>query len=143
MIALPCQFQRHNLLPLVLIYSLTSLKSICFRQCFCGHCHDSFIKNNYTDLIEYITILLKNLNENDINDKQIEPKICLKGLEIINNIYSSSSVISEFTFLLKYFTIYLGYLIKLLLFIFLTIFLGLFFKVWNTKSFNIPWIFDS
>ena len=40
MIALPCQFQRHNLLPLVLIYSLASLKSICFRQCFYGNCHD-------------------------------------------------------------------------------------------------------
>ena len=49
----------------------------------------SFMKNNYIDLIEYVSLLLKKLNENGINEMGIEPKICLKGIDIINNVYCS------------------------------------------------------
>ena len=36
-----------------------------------------------------MSLLLKKLNENGINEIGIEPIICLKGIEIINNIYCS------------------------------------------------------
>ena len=48
----------------------------------------NFIKNGYTDLIDYTAQLLKNLSK-DINNKEITPYICLKGLELINGIYGS------------------------------------------------------
>ena len=49
----------------------------------------NFIKNGYIDLIEYISSLFKNLNENGINDLDISPKLCFKGLDIINDLYAS------------------------------------------------------
>ena len=49
----------------------------------------NFIKNNYLDLIEYITLLLKQANENGINNKEIIPMIYSKGISIINNIYGT------------------------------------------------------
>ena len=49
----------------------------------------NFIKYCYIDLIDYITILFKNLNANGIYKEEIEHKICSKGLKIINNIYGS------------------------------------------------------
>ena len=49
----------------------------------------NFIKNDYIDLIEYISSLFKNLNENGINDLDISPKLCFKGLDIINDLYAS------------------------------------------------------
>jgi hypothetical protein len=49
----------------------------------------NFIKNGYIDLIDYITQLLKDLNKKDINNKEITPYICTKGLELIIDIFSS------------------------------------------------------
>ena len=49
----------------------------------------NFIKNGYNDLIEYISLLLKDINENGIKEMEILQIICLKGLEIINNIYGT------------------------------------------------------
>ena len=49
----------------------------------------NFIKNGYKDLIDYVSSLLKDINENGIKEIEIPPNICLKGLEIINNIYGS------------------------------------------------------
>ena len=57
----------------------------------------NYIKNNYTDLIEYIIVLLKQINEEEkIGQKRNEIKIkcCIKSLEIINNIYSSYNTIN-------------------------------------------------
>ena len=50
---------------------------------------ENFIQNGYVDLIEYISLLLKNLSEKDINNNEIMPYICSKGLELINEIYCS------------------------------------------------------
>ena len=49
----------------------------------------NFIKNEYPDLIEYMTVLLKTLNEQGINENEILPMLCLKGLSIIGNIYGT------------------------------------------------------
>ena len=51
-----------------------------------------YLNNNFNDLIDYITILLTKINENEKNGKnrlEIIIKCCLKGLEIVNNIYDS------------------------------------------------------
>ena len=50
---------------------------------------ENFIQNGYVDLIEYMPLLLKNLSEKDINNNEIMPYICSKGLELINEIYCS------------------------------------------------------
>ena len=49
-----------------------------------------FLKNNYHDLIEYNSILLKKINDNERKEgKEIIIRCCLKGIEILNNIYNS------------------------------------------------------
>ena len=51
-----------------------------------------FIKNNYLVLIEYLSITLQNINNDEKNKKgkkEIIIRLCLKGFEIINNIYNT------------------------------------------------------
>ena len=51
-----------------------------------------YLKENYTDLIDYIISLLKEINEEEKKGKkrnEIEIKCCIKGLELINNLFSS------------------------------------------------------
>jgi len=50
-----------------------------------------FIKNNYLDLINYTSLLLKKLNEDqeESNNNNIMIRSCIKCLDIINNIYNS------------------------------------------------------
>ena len=52
----------------------------------------NFIKNNYFDLIDYISILLKDLHENGIKESEIQSSLCLKGLEMISDIFCSLNV---------------------------------------------------
>ena len=49
-----------------------------------------FIKNNYSDLVNYTLLLLKKLNENKegSNNNNITILSCIKCLDIINNIYT-------------------------------------------------------
>jgi len=50
-----------------------------------------FIKNNYLDLVNYTSLLLKKLNEDkeESNNNNIMIRSCIKCLDIINNIYNS------------------------------------------------------
>ena len=49
-----------------------------------------FIKNNYSDLVNYTLLLLKKLNEDkeNSNNNNITIRSCIKCLDIINNIYT-------------------------------------------------------
>ena len=51
----------------------------------------NFIKNNYFDLIEYTSLLLKDINEKGIKEIEIQSSLCLMGLEIITDISSCSN----------------------------------------------------
>ena len=51
--------------------------------------YKNFIMHNYKDLILYLNILFKDINENGIKGKEVIIKFCLRGIEIINNIYES------------------------------------------------------
>ena len=47
-----------------------------------------FFKNNYSDLLDYITEILKRIYSEEKNRNEIIIRCCLKGFEIINNIYN-------------------------------------------------------
>ena len=47
-----------------------------------------FFNNNYSDLLDYITEILKRIYTEEKNRNEIIIRCCLKGFEIINNIYN-------------------------------------------------------